>query len=74
LGDPLRPRGWRQDRAGVDLARKNYVYPDLPKGYQISQFEDPVVIGGAVTFGFEKDGEFVNPAQLTELLKAKLAG
>src|SRR3954468_760805 len=41
------------------FARKNYFYPDLPKGYQISQFEDPVVIGGALTFGYEKDGEFV---------------
>ena len=27
--------------------RKNYFYPDLPAGYQISQFKDPVVIGGA---------------------------
>ncbi len=40
------------------FARKNYFYPDLPKGYQISQFEDPVVIGGKVTFGFDKDGKF----------------
>ena len=39
------------------FARKNYFYPDLPKGYQISQFEDPVVIGGQVSFGFEKDGK-----------------
>ncbi|MBC7414107.1 MAG: Asp-tRNA(Asn)/Glu-tRNA(Gln) amidotransferase subunit GatB [Herminiimonas sp.] len=39
------------------FARKNYFYPDLPKGYQISQFEIPVVQGGKVAFVFERDGK-----------------
>jgi aspartyl-tRNA(Asn)/glutamyl-tRNA(Gln) amidotransferase subunit B len=48
------------------FARKNYFYPDLPKGYQISQFEIPVVQGGKVHIVL--DGE----AKTVQLTRAHL--
>jgi aspartyl-tRNA(Asn)/glutamyl-tRNA(Gln) amidotransferase subunit B len=48
------------------FARKNYFYPDLPKGYQISQMELPVVQGGKVSFAMEVDGKTeIRSVQLT---------
>lgn len=44
------------------FARKNYFYPDLPKGYQISQMDLPVVVGGSIQI--EVDGQ-IKAIQLT---------
>jgi aspartyl-tRNA(Asn)/glutamyl-tRNA(Gln) amidotransferase subunit B len=56
------------------FARKNYFYPDLPKGYQISQFELPVVCGGAVTIrvGESAGGEDRSYEKTVQLTRAHL--
>ena len=53
------------------FARKNYFYPDLPKGYQISQFEIPVVQGGAVEF-FMPEVKGVAEKKTVRLVRAHL--
>lgn len=44
------------------FARKNYFYPDLPKGYQISQYEIPIVSGGKINIG---EGDALREIRIT---------
>lgn len=62
LGSTIAPRSI--------FARKNYFYPDLPKGYQISQFEIPVVQGGEVSFYMEEGKQ--NVLKTVRLVRAHL--
>jgi len=54
------------------FARKNYFYPDLPKGYQISQFEVPVVSGGSVTIRVSPGGTAEAAEKTVRLTRAHL--
>ncbi len=54
------------------FARKNYFYPDLPKGYQISQYELPVVVGGELAIAWKADEKAGQQERVVRLTRAHL--
>ncbi|MDB6153966.1 MAG: gatB [Chthoniobacteraceae bacterium] len=57
--------------------RKNYFYPDMPKNYQITQFDEPICVGGAVPlheFAYPKDAQksIVSPGKSVRLVRIHL--
>ncbi|MCO5109140.1 MAG: Asp-tRNA(Asn)/Glu-tRNA(Gln) amidotransferase subunit GatB [Burkholderiaceae bacterium] len=54
------------------FARKNYFYPDLPKGYQISQYEIPVVSGGGLAIAWKADERSAQQERFVHLTRAHL--
>ncbi|MBW7926376.1 MAG: Asp-tRNA(Asn)/Glu-tRNA(Gln) amidotransferase GatCAB subunit B, partial [Burkholderiaceae bacterium] len=54
------------------FARKNYFYPDLPKGYQISQYELPVVAGGGLAIAWKADERGGQQERFVRLVRAHL--
>ncbi|MBT5856073.1 Asp-tRNA(Asn)/Glu-tRNA(Gln) amidotransferase subunit GatB [bacterium] len=57
------------------FARKNYFYPDLPKGYQISQFELPICLGGSLAITVPNaDGSYEKTIGITRIHMEEDAG
>ena len=54
------------------FARKNYFYPDLPKGYQISQFDLPVVVGGSLSIQIPSTNPGRTEEKVVRLTRAHL--
>ncbi len=56
------------------FARKNYFYPDLPKGYQISQYEEPLATGGWIDVRVDTNGAATRHVRLTRIHMEEDAG
>ena len=57
--------------------RKNYFYPDMPKNYQITQYDQPICLGGAVPlhdFAYPKDAQksIAHPGKIVRLTRIHL--